>query len=333
MLEHGGALRAVAVHYGIALNQWLDLSTGINPRGWPVPPVPTLAWRRLPEEDDGLERVAEAYYGTAQLLPVPGSQAAIQALPALRAVSRVGILTPGYNEYARTWRYYGHRVVPLAAAAIESALDDIDVLVLGNPNNPTGVRFAPEVLLGWRIQLAQRGGWLVVDEAFMDPTPEQSLAPQAGLPGLILLRSLGKFFGLAGIRVGFVLCEDALRKRLREHLGPWAVNGPGRWVAARALADRGWQRETRRALQRSSLRLAELLNCYDLTISGGTFLFQWLRQPDAEFFQEALARRGIWVRRFDDPPSLRLGLPDSDTAWRRLHQALAGIRAQRQARR
>lgn len=333
MLEHGGALRAVAIRYGIALNQWLDLSTGINPRGWPVPPVPTPVWRRLPEEDDGLERAAAAYYGTDQLLPVPGSQAAIQALPALRGISRVGILTPGYNEYARAWRYYGHTVVPLAAAAIDSALADIDVLVLGNPNNPTGARFTPETLLGWRIQLAQRGGWLVVDEAFMDATPEQTLTPQTDLPGLIVLRSLGKFFGLAGIRVGFVLCEDVLRNRLQEHLGPWAVNGPGRWIAARALLDRGWQRETRRTLQRSSLRLAELLNRYDLQIGGGTLLFQWLLQEDAEFFQEALARRGIWVRRFDDPPSLRLGLPDSDTAWRRLHQALAGIRAQRQTRR
>ncbi len=330
MLEHGGALRAAAVRYGIALNQWLDLSTGINPHGWPLPLIPGSVWRRLPEEDDGLEQAAAAYYDSAHLLPTPGSQAAIQALPALRAPCRVGVLHPGYGEYSRVWQYYGHQVSALEADAIGTALESLDVLVLGNPNNPTGVRFAVELLLDWRAQLTQRGGWLVVDEAFMDATPEQSLTPCTGLQGLVVLRSLGKFFGLAGLRVGFVACEDALRLRLREHLGPWAVNGPGRWVAARALADRGWQRETRRHLHQASLRLAELLRRYDLQVSGGTPLFQWLRLADATALQDALARRGIWVRRFDDPLSLRLGLPDSDAAWRRLTQALAGIRAHRQ---
>jgi cobalamin biosynthetic protein CobC len=331
LLEHGGALRAAAARYGIALNQWLDLSTGINPRSWPVPTLPTAVWRRLPEENDGLEGIAAAYYGSPQLLLVPGSQTAIQVLPALRGPGRVGVLTPGYSEYAHTWRYYGHQVLPLAAEAVESALEDIDVLVLGNPNNPTGERFPATVLLEWRLRLASRGGWLLVDEAFMDATPEQSLATHAGLPGLVVLRSLGKFFGLAGIRVGCVCCEDSLQRRLRDHLGPWAVNGPGRWIAARALSDRGWQRDTRRTLQRASARLAELLGRYGLAVSGGTPLFQWVQQEEAVFFQDALARRGIWVRRFDDPPSLRLGLPDSDSAWRRLTQALAGIRAQRQA--
>lgn len=331
MLEHGGALRAAAARYGIVLDQWLDLSTGVNPRGWPLPPIPGPVWRRLPEENDGLEQAAAAYYGAEQPLPTPGSQAAIQALPALRPPCRVGVLHPGYGEYRRVWEYHGHQVSAVATDAIDRRLDEFDVLTLGNPNNPTGERFAPALLLEWQARLARRGGWLVVDEAFMDANPEQSLAPQTGRPGLVVLRSLGKFFGLAGLRVGFVLSEDTLRRRLREHLGPWAVNGPGRWLAARALADQTWQRETRRRLQQASLRLAELMRRYDLDVSGGAPLFQWSRLADAAAFQDALARRGIWVRRFDDPPSLRLGLPDSDAAWRRLTQALAGIRAQRRS--
>ena len=332
MLEHGGALNALAVRYGIAAKDWLDLSTGINPQGWPVPSVPAAVWRRLPEPDDNLEPAAQEYYGSEQLLPVSGSQAAIQSLPALRVPARVGILSPGYAEHAQAWRRHGHAVEPLALEALEAAVDHLDVIVVINPNNPTGARFAPDTLLGWRERLAVRGGWLVVDEAFMDATPAHSLAPHAGLSGLIVLRSLGKFFGLAGARVGFMLGEAELRARLGEYLGPWAVNGPGRWVAAQALADPAWQTGMRTRLPRESARLAALLGRHGLKIAGGTALFQWSIHPDAGFFQEALARRGILVRRFAAPPSLRLGLPGDEAAWRRLDLALAGVRAERLTR-
>src|SRR5690606_22076033 len=96
MLEHGGRLRAAARRYGIPLSDWLDLSTGVNPEGWPVPAVPPEVWVRLPEEDDGLERAASAYYGCDSIFPVAGSQAAIQALPALLHAQRVGVIHPGY---------------------------------------------------------------------------------------------------------------------------------------------------------------------------------------------------------------------------------------------
>jgi cobalamin biosynthetic protein CobC len=185
------------------------------------------------------------------------------------------------------------------------------------------------LLLDWRARLAARGGWLVVDEAFMDATPAGSLANPVGLPGLILLRSLGKFFGLAGARVGFVLAEPAVLERLGEALGPWTVTGPSRWVAAQALSDRGWQAETRTRLDRAGSRLADLLNRQRLPVAGGTGLFQWVPLPEAEFWHDALARRGILVRRFTDPPALRFGLPDGEPAWRRLELALAGVRAER----
>ncbi|MFZ1643305.1 MAG: threonine-phosphate decarboxylase CobD [Candidatus Contendobacter sp.] len=329
MLEHGGGLRAAVVRYGIPLSDWLDLSTGINPQGWPVPPVPATVWQRLPEAEDGLEMVAAACYGAESLLPVAGSQAAIQALPLLREPGRVGVLSPSYAEHAHAWRRAGHQVEALAVESLDAALDRLDALVLVHPNNPTGVRFPPELLLDWRARLAERGGWLVVDEAFMDATPAASLASHAGLPGLIVLRSLGKFFGLAGARVGFVLAEPAALERLHEQLGPWTVGGPSRWVAMRALSDRAWQAETRTRLDQAGNRLADLLKRQRLPVAGGTGLFQWMPLPDAAFWQDALARRGILVRRFTDPPGLRFGLPGGEPAWRRLELALAETRAER----
>ena len=329
MLEHGGGLRVVAERYGIPLGDWLDLSTGINPQGWPVPPIPATVWRRLPEVNDSLEAAAATYYGTESLLPVAGSQAAIQALPQLRAPGRVGVLSPSYAEHAHAWRRVGHQVELLPADSLDAAITRLDALVLVHPNNPTGVRFPLALLLDWRARLAVRGGWLVVDEAFMDATPEGSMAHHVGLPGLIVLRSLGKFFGLAGARVGFVLAEPAVLEGLREHLGPWTVTGPSRWVAARALSDHAWQVTARHALDRARSRLADLLRRQRLPVAGGTELFQWAPIPDAAFWRDALARRGILVRYFTDPPALRFGLPGGESAWRRLELALAGVRAER----
>ena len=163
----------------------------------------------------------------------------------------------------------------------------------------------------------------------MDIAPEQSLTTQIGLPGLIVLRSLGKFFGLAGARVGFVMAESALRDRLQEALGPWSVSGPSRWIAAQAIADRNWQAQTRLRLEQAGKRLADLLQRQRLPVAGGTGLFQWVPLPEADFWQDALARRGILVRRFTDLPGLRFGLPEVEAHWRRLELALAGVRAER----
>lgn len=324
-LEHGGRLRAAATRHGIPLDRWLDLSTGINPQGWPVPPVPAACWGRLPEDDDGLERAARDYYGHDGLLPVAGSQAALQMLPELRAPCRVGIPVPGYAEHAQAWRRAGHRIVPLPEGDPGPTLEHLEVLVVIQPNNPTGRRHDLDRLLDWRTRLAARGGWLVVDEAFMDPTPEASLLPHGPLPGLILLRSLGKFFGLAGARVGFAMAEAALLGRLRERLGPWTLSGPSRWVATQALADRAWQAAARPALLASGARLADLLDRQGLTPNGGTPLFQWVCTPAAPRIQDALARQGILVRRFTAPASLRFGLPGTAAQWRRLEVALQSL--------
>ncbi len=325
MLEHGGRLRLAAARYGIPLADWLDLSTGINPCAWPVPAVPAAVWTRLPENEDGLTEAACSYYGTHALLPVAGSQAAIQALPQLRAPCRVAVIRPGYAEHAHAWRHAGHAVTPVSTEELGDAVPQSDVLVVINPNNPTGARFSPEQLLDWHARLAARGGWLMVDEAFVDAMPERSLAPCCNRPGLIVLRSLGKFFGLAGARVGFVAAEPALLDRLQAQLGPWTVTAPSRWVAARALADSPWQQTARLRLAQDGGRLASLLSRNGLAPHGGCALFQWVCTPRAAELHDRLARRGILTRRFDDPPSLRFGLPGNEAGWVRLGTALQAL--------
>jgi cobalamin biosynthesis protein CobC len=322
MLEHGGKLRQAVQQYGIPLENWLDLSTGINPNGWPLPPLDPSLWVRLPEENDGLEQAARDYYSAQHILPVAGSQAAIQALPRLRSQSRVSVLAPGYAEHAAAWRRAGHAVTACGAQQIDEAIVDSDVVVLINPNNPTGVRFTQDQLLAWHQQLAARGGWLVIDEAFMDITPQKSLSAYSTEQGLIILRSLGKFFGLAGARVGFVCAHPELLHQLQNLLGPWCISAPAREVATAALNDRHWQAQARQQLEAASSRLHDLLTRHKLSPSGGCALFQWVCTPDARDLHESLARQGILTRLFDEPSSLRFALPNSESGWLRLSDAL-----------
>ncbi len=332
-LVHGGGLRAVAAHYQIPWSDWLDLSTGINPLGWPIPRLPPSVWQRLPENDDGLLAAAADYYGTGALLPVAGTQAALQVLPQLRHAGNVVIAAPTYAEHARAWQGVGHevRLLPwsvLTGPPTESTrlvLDQADVFIVVHPNNPTGDVVDTDRLLAIHARLSRRGGWLIVDEAFMDATPGQSLVVRAPPAGLIILRSLGKFFGLAGLRVGFVMAEPGLLQTLDHRLGPWAVNGPGRYLATRALRDARWIDTMRLHLPLASARLAALLKRHGLSPSGGNPLFQWVKTTSAPALQQALAQQAIWVRRFDDPQSLRFGLPGTEADWLRLDNALAQI--------
>jgi cobalamin biosynthetic protein CobC len=326
LLEHGGRVRAAAQRYGIPENNWLDLSTGINPNGWPVPAVPPEIWQRLPQDDDELTAAAQSYYGTTTLLPVAGSQAAIQALPRLRAPGKVAVVAPSYAEHAHAWRQHGHEVIALSAAEILQVGDDVQVVLIVNPNNPSGKLFTRDKLLHLHEKLAARGGWLIVDEAFMDASPEHSLASASPRAGLIVLRSVGKFFGLAGARVGFVLAEQTLLNMLAALLGPWSLAAPSRYVTTLALRDSAWQQTTRQALMQAEKRLAELLAQHGLMPAGGCALFQWVCCEDAVNVHELLAQRGILTRLYDDPRSVRFGLPGDEADWQRLAEALSEVR-------
>lgn len=329
MLEHGGNLRDAVRHFGRPLEDWLDLSTGINPHFYPAPLLAANAWHRLPEYSDALVQAAQSYYRAPQMLAVAGSQAVIQALPRLRPTAQVVVSAPSYAEHAYQWRQAGHAVTECAYAVLDSAVADADVVVLCNPNNPTGEFIPPTQLLRWAAHLTERGGWLVVDEAFADTVPDISVAAHADQPGLIVLRSVGKFFGLAGIRLGFAAAERNLLLQLANYLGPWSVSGPAQQIAIAALDDQVWQAQTAELLQQEGERLRQLLKMHGMHASG-TDLFQWCSHHELDGQSEQLwqfmAERGIWLRWFAQglhrPHGLRFGLPGSEAGWLRLEIAL-----------
>jgi cobalamin biosynthetic protein CobC len=322
MLTHGGNLHDAVARYGIARGDWLDLSTGINPVSYPVPELPADIWHRLPEASDALLDAARRYYRTPHLLAVAGTQAAIQALPRMRGPCSVAVVAPVYAEHAYRWRQAGHQVTDIAANELEHAADRFDVLVVCNPNNPSGMKYAPERLMSVAQQLAQRGGWLIVDEAFIDATPQDSVLHMGGQSGLIVLRSVGKFFGLAGLRLGFVAAQADLLEVLADQIGPWSVSAAAQLIGAQALCDTQWQRAMREQLIRQGLRLHNLLAEFGIQASG-TALFQWWQEQQAERFHEHMARQAIWGRLFvQQARGIRIGLPGNEDGWQRLHQAL-----------
>ena len=328
--SHGGQLKAASLEYQIPLGDWLDLSTGISPFVFPLPNVPEYCWQRLPEVNDGLELTAAGYYGSDYLLPVAGSQEAIQRLPLLRNIDNkkqqtVGIISPAYHSHKQAWENAHYKVLELTSNQIENKLSELDVLIIVNPTNPTAQTFKRETLLGWHQTLASQGGWLIVDEAFMDVTPDNSLISQTPRQDLIVLRSIGKFFGLAGIRLGFVWAQTSLLQSLAERQDDWSVSHPARWAGKLALADTDWHKKQRSALPALSQRLkALLIKTFNATVQS-TALFCYLQDDNAAEIHNVLAKQGILIRLFESPKALRFGLPADEKQWQKLEAALVKI--------
>jgi cobalamin biosynthesis protein CobC len=324
MRDHGGNLDWAMRHYGGTRGAWIDLSTGINRQPYPVPDIAPEAWAALPTSDATAALIAAArlaYATAAPILPLAGAQAAIQLIPRLAPPGRSKILAPTYNEHEAALRAAGWQVEQVATP---DALAGADLAVIVNPNNPDGRHSTPDELLA----LLPRVGRLVVDESFGDVQPAISLAPQAGRDGLIVLRSFGKFYGLAGLRLGFALGSATDISALAEMSGPWPVCGPALQIGAQALADRAWAEATRARLQGETGRLDALAAQNGWRLIGGTDLFRLYDTPDAASAQAHLARAKIWSRIF--PYSvhwLRLGLPGSDAEWHRLEAALSHTHA------
>lgn len=322
---HGGDLAGAEARFGRPAEGWLDLSTGINPYPYPLPELAPELWTRLPDRgaETGLVAAACRCYGVADpamVAAAPGSQALIQWLPRLVAPARVTVVGPTYGEHAAAWAAAGHEVAVTDGADVDSASR---VVVVVNPNNPDGHRYDPAGLLELAAALDRRDGLLVVDEAFADVAPELSVAGRVG-PGLVVLRSVGKFFGLGGLRLGFAVAAPELATRLRTAIGPWAVSGPAVAVGTAALADEAWIAGMRRRLRAEAVALDEILAAAGLTPTGGTDLFRLATAPRAWTLWDHLGQRGVLTRPFAEQTRwLRFGLPGGTAARERLRRALA----------
>jgi cobalamin biosynthetic protein CobC len=281
--------------------------------------LPQEVWTALPTVAATarlLTAAGAAYQSQAPILAVAGAQAAIQLIPRLSAPARARILTPTYNEHGAAFRNAGWQVDEVATLA---ALEGADLAVVVNPNNPDGREHAPEDLL----RLTTRVGRLVVDESFADARPDLSLAPKAGQGRLVVLRSFGKFYGLAGVRLGFILGSEADIATLAEIAGPWPVSGPAIAIGTAALSDRSWAEATVARLRADAARLDRLAQSAKWKCAGGTDLFRLYDTPNALAAREKLAQHQIWTRMFPYSDHwLRLGLPGQPTEWDRLAAAL-----------
>ena len=320
---HGGDVSAAARLFPNAPKPWIDLSTGVNPHAYPLPEISPEAWTRLPDRSAlaRLEALAAGFYRAGdgvEVVAAPGSQAIIQVLSRLLPAARVGALAPTYQGHARAWGARCENVERLEALA------DFDVGVVVNPNNPDGRVIPASDLLALAAKLAARGGWLIVDEAFADfDGVEENLAPRLPEAGAIALRSFGKTWGLAGLRLGFALTPPDVGGALRAALGPWAISGPAIEIGARALADREWLEATRRRLGEDAARLDDLLTRAGWRVIGGTRLFRLAAREDAAEHFHTLSRAGVLTRPFTHAPDrLRFGLPGRETEWARLTSAL-----------
>jgi len=333
VLDHGGSIANARELFPGAPEPWIDLSTGINPHSYPFFDLPQAALTRLPEPARIAElcAVAAQTYGApsaANVAAAPGTQILLPLVMRLVDPGRAMILGPTYAEHARAAALAGHRVIEtdrfqdLAAA---------DLAVVVNPNNPDGRVVESDRLLDLGAVLARRGGLLVVDEAFMDVGPVgASLGGGADRDGIVVLKSFGKFFGLAGLRLGFALALPTIVKRLDDELGPWAISGNALEYGLKALADRGWRSAMQTRLGQEAARLDALLACHEIMVTGGTSLFRFVEHQHAATIFHRLGTEGILVRRFDRLPNcLRFGLPEGGAELERLDKALTGWRQKR----
>ena len=326
---HGGDLGTARRQFPDAPEPFIDLSTGINPNPYPVPSLSPEAFTRLPDPEAvaRLAAAAAAFYGAlsaAHVVPAPGTQILLPLIASLVQPGRAAVLSPTYNEHARCAALAGHRVTETRDIA---GLGEAELAIVTNPNSPDGRLLDRDALLAVAAKLRSRGGVLVVDEAFMDVVPNGlSIAGEAAR-NVVVLRSFGKFFGLAGVRLGFALLDPQLAVRLSALLGPWAVSGPALTIGTAALVDGRWIERTRFQLKEAASRLDALLGRAGLEVIGGTALFRLVRTQAANALFHHLGCGGILARVFPDNPAwLRFGLPGNEAAWARLENSLGRFR-------
>jgi cobalamin biosynthesis protein CobC len=307
--DHGGDIDAAIARFGGARTHWLDLSTGINRVPYPLPRLLAPVWRDLPDAvaTAGLETAARAFWSVpadAAVLAAPGASSVIARLPGLMLPATVAIPGPTYNEHARAFR----------AAGWALAEGRTEARVVVNPNNPDGRLWTATECIA---------PLMVIDESFGDVAAEHSLMELATRPGTLILKSFGKFWGLAGLRLGFAIGDPTLVAGLARMLGPWPVSGAALAVGTKALGDQAWADQTRRRLRRDAQRLDAMMARAGAGLAGGTDLFRLYDVGDARGWQDHFARAHIWTRRFPYSDRwLRVGLPGSRAEWDRVDAAL-----------
>lgn len=317
-IPHGGRLAKARMEHPSAPTPWLDLSTGINPEGWRRARAPIDALTRLPDPAyvAALEAVAAGFFGcdASRVVAVAGAEAGLRLLPTVLDAARVAVASPTYGSHADAWKLAGVAVTETARAVLFQTPTDAFVVV--NPNNPDGV-----LTPGAELVAEAAGRWLVIDESFIEIAPELSAVSSMG-DRTIVLRSFGKFHGLAGVRLGFVIASPDLATRLRRRIGDWPVGADAIAMGTAAYSDLGWAERTRHRLERDAARLDRLLTTAGFEVVGGTSLFRLTRSGDAKTRTRKLAGQGVLVRTFDhDPGLIRFGLPDAKS-WPRLQSAL-----------
>jgi len=257
--DHGGGIDAAIATYGGTRSDWLDLSTGINPVAYPLPDIAPSDWTALPDSSAmaDLLSAARIFWSVpdeADILAAPGASALIARIPALRPAGKVQITTKTYNEHAAAFRAAGWHITD----------QDAPAKVIVHPNNPDG-----------RLWSGAANGpsdksLLVIDESFCDVTPAHSHIDKSLTPGVILLKSFGKFWGLAGARLGFAIGLPETLAPLKDMLGPWAVAGPTLRIGTAALNDQTWANETRSRLTQDAARLDQMIAATGAKPIGGT---------------------------------------------------------------
>lgn len=318
-LIHGGQLDKIAKRYDRPSEQWLDLSTGIAPFSYPIPHIPQSTWQQLPQVQDSLLNAAKRYYQAKHCLVTHGSQQVIELLPALWLnhkkldVKTLTVYLPniGYKEHQKAWSIAGINLV-FYRDKLPSNLVEHAVVVVINPNNPTGKIYQRDELLMVQNEIDKKAGLMVIDEAFIDVLPREKSMVSCASANTIVLRSFGKFFGLAGIRIGFVCSLTYWYQQIKNHLGPWQVNGPALYIAEKALLDIKWQQQQREALNSQRHQLSQVLRKFGLVEQAGCSLFVTVKCQQAELLYDTLCQHGVYIRLTDEKNALRFGIPNNE---------------------
>ena len=317
-IHHGGDIDLAIKKYGGEREDWIDLSTGINGTSYPWQQSIKFELRNLPSNKllVNLERAASAAYKVAEnteTAAVSGAQQIISLLPiCLKSYNSVAILGPTYNEYEKAFKSSGIKAQTVSEV---SKLSSSDIAIIVNPNNPTGKVIAEEIL----DDLSKKVRILIIDESFKTFSSRRIQK----FENVIQINSLGKFFGLAGVRLGFVSGPSDFIKSVRRMLGPWPISSIAAEIGTIALNDNTWISEMEKILLEGSNVLHKACSTKNWKLVGKTNLFHTYATSSSLEVEKQFAAHYIWIRTFDYSETwVRLGIPTSKYEWTRVRQAL-----------